>query len=271
VAVSGIASTNPDFAGSGCPALLANGASCAITLTFTPSLFASETGTVNISLNGGSTMLGVSVSGTGVKPLSLSATVLTYGWIGVGTAGKSYSTTLMNYTSSSVIVGSITSTNPDFVTTNNCPASLASDSTCNITVNFTPSQYTSETGVLNVSLNGGATVLSASLQGLGIHLIALDYTSFAFGNVVVGKTSATATTALYNYSGATVTVAPISAPTADWTITTTCGTTLANNSSCNVSVTFAPESKGTKNVAIPILVNGTTTPYSTLSVTGAGQ
>jgi sugar lactone lactonase YvrE len=65
-----ITSTNaPDFAQTNnCPATLAPGSNCSISVTFTPSTISSETALLNIATNASGAMLVVNLSGTGFVP-----------------------------------------------------------------------------------------------------------------------------------------------------------------------------------------------------------
>jgi len=54
-----------------------------------------------------------------------------------------------------------------FMQTNNCPASLAAGSSCSISVTFTPSGTTTQTGKLTITDNANGGTQSVPLSGTG--------------------------------------------------------------------------------------------------------
>ncbi len=90
--------------------------------------------------------------------------------------------------------------------------------------------------------------------------------SIAFGSINVGSTSASQTATLKNTGTAAATIASIT-KTGDFAQTNTCGTSLAVNASCTVTVTFTPTAGGTRSGSVTVANNGTT---ATLSLNGTG-
>jgi hypothetical protein len=54
-----------------------------------------------------------------------------------------------------------------FMQTNNCPASLPAGSSCSISVTFTPSAATKQTGTLTITDNGKGGMQKVPLSGTG--------------------------------------------------------------------------------------------------------
>jgi hypothetical protein len=54
-----------------------------------------------------------------------------------------------------------------FMQTNNCPASLAAGASCSISVTFTPSAATKQTGTLVITDNGNGGMQKVPLSGTG--------------------------------------------------------------------------------------------------------
>jgi hypothetical protein len=87
-----------------------------------------------------------------------------------------------------------------------------------------------------------------------------------FGSVATGATSAAQTVTVSNPTGSAAAVSSISI-TGDYAQTNNCGTSIAANSSCAVSVTFKPTATGTRTGTLTINAGGTT---NTVSLTGTG-
>ncbi len=54
-----------------------------------------------------------------------------------------------------------------FMETNNCPASLAAGASCSISVTFTPSAATKQTGTLTITDNANSGMQKVPLSGTG--------------------------------------------------------------------------------------------------------
>jgi hypothetical protein len=90
-------------------------------------------------------------------------------------------------------------------------------------------------------------------------------TALNFGSVATGSTSTAQTATVSNPTGAAVSVSSISV-SGDFAQTNTCGSSIAANGSCTVSVTFKPTAAGTRTGTLTVNAGGT----STVSLTGTG-
>jgi hypothetical protein len=95
----------------------------------------------------------------------------------------------------------------------------------------------------------------------------LTTSSLTFDNTGVGVTSTAQTTTLTNYSGATVSLKGIVAPNTNWVVGGTCTASLVNNGTCDISVSFNPQSKGPNPATINVLAGTLQLP---LTLTGTG-
>jgi Alpha-1,3-glucanase catalytic domain D1/F5/8 type C domain/Alpha-1,3-glucanase catalytic domain D2/Abnormal spindle-like microcephaly-assoc'd, ASPM-SPD-2-Hydin len=91
-------------------------------------------------------------------------------------------------------------------------------------------------------------------------------TALSFGSVATGTTSAAQTVTVSNPTGSAASVSSISA-SGDFSQTNTCGSSIAANGSCTVSVKFAPTATGTRTGSLTVGAGGVT---STVSLTGTG-
>ncbi|MFZ0478140.1 MAG: choice-of-anchor D domain-containing protein [Terriglobales bacterium] len=98
--------------------------------------------------------------------------------------------------------------------------------------------------------------------------------SLSFGNVAIDATSAAKMVTLKNTGTAPLEIGPISiAPSGNFTISnTTCGSTLAVNKTCKLSVTFTTTQLGAASATLSLSSNATSSPQTVaLSATGVPQ
>ena len=97
-------------------------------------------------------------------------------------------------------------------------------------------------------------------------LISISPTAVGFGSVATGTTSAAQTVTVTNSGTAAATVTTI-ATTGDFSQTNTCGTSIAANSSCTISVKFTPTAAGTRTGNLTITASGIA---NTVPLSGTG-
>src|SRR5436190_2983435 len=151
--------------------LVATGASCTFTVTFTPTASGNRSATLNITDNAGDSPQHVRLACTDVAPTAtLNPTSLSFGNQSVGTTSGPKGIQLKNTGNSTLTISSIaiSGTNAtDFAQTNNCPGSLAPGAQCNINVNFSPTGIGTRAASLNVTDNASNSPQPASLTGTG--------------------------------------------------------------------------------------------------------
>ncbi len=168
-AVSSIATTGDFAQTNNCGSSIASGASCTVSVTFSPTATGSRTGTLTATAGGNTST--VNLSGTGTAPgpaLSANPASLSFGSAVVGSSGGTEPTTITNTGTSSATISSIavTAGGSDFSQTNNCGTTLAVNASCTVNVSFQPSAGGTRSGSLTVTSN--APSLSVSLSGTGI-------------------------------------------------------------------------------------------------------
>jgi len=230
-------------------ASVAGGASCTISVVFTPSALGARTGTLTV-VSGGNTLI-ASLTGTGTPGYMLSATSLTYGSLDVG-ATATQMLTVTNIAPGPLPVPPFVTT-PEFtVSTAACGSSIAALSSCQISVTFDPTSTGPQSGILSVSstnlLDSG---LTASLTGNGVDFaLTLNPTS---GSVVAGDSLSS-----------TLTVTPIAG--FDAPVTLSCNVAVAVASVCGLAtVSLTP----TETVSQTITLT-TTSQYTVIGYTGWG-
>jgi hypothetical protein len=95
--------------------------------------------------------------------------------------------------------------------------------------------------------------------------VSLSPPSLSFGGHLLGTTSAARTVTLTNVGATTLTISGIAIAgtnAADFAESNTCGSSLAANAHCTISVTFTPDQLGQRTAAITITDNGPGSPQS---------
>ncbi|MFC6647391.1 choice-of-anchor D domain-containing protein [Granulicella cerasi] len=283
--------TNFSMANS-CGASLAAGASCQIAANFKPSTAATFSSTIVITDNSNNvsgstqtiTLTGIGGSTTSTAPVAeLSATTpLDFGSVSAGSTGTAQSFTLSNTGNATLNIASIVlSDTTNFTWTNACGATLAAGANCQITANFKPSStgtYTATITITDNSYNITGSTQTVALNGAGTAAIVpqatLSPTALTFPDTDAGVTSSPLTATLTNSGNGPLTISNIaSTNTANFTVTNTCGATLAAGASCTLSITFTPTTSGTSytgSVVITDNAGNVTGATQTLSLGGKG-
>jgi hypothetical protein len=173
----------------------------------------------------------------------------------------------------------LTGTNPsDFAQTNTCGAALAANAACTISVTFTPTAVGTFNAGIAVTDNatGSAQTATLLLTGVGVATgvpaVTLIPSSLSLPSTTVNTTSAAQTLTLLNSGAATLNITGITLSgtnPSDFAQTNTCGTTLAVNATCAISVTFTPASATTFAASVSIADNASGS-AQTAALSGTG-
>jgi hypothetical protein len=265
-----------------CPAALAAGSSCQIQVSFAPTSAGaiSDSLLLNYVEDGQANFVLAALTGTGIAPAqpAFSPGSLAFGNLGVGLTSASQTVTLTNPAGADqpVIIESLVfaSATNSFNQTNNCPATLAAGSSCQIQVSFAPGSAgaISDSLLLNYVEDGQANFVLAGLDGTGIAPMAsLAPASMSF-TTTAGTTSAPQTATLTNAGSTPLSILNISVTGAspnDYQQTNNCGFLLAVGANCTISVTFAPVFPGSYPATLTVSDNDPASPQ-TISLTGSG-
>ena len=219
--------------------IIAAGASCTITVGFTPSAIGARTGSLSVVSGGFSQS--ASLNGTGAPAFSLSPSSLSFGSVGIGD-NSSLTVTLTSNASGPEPLPILQITNGFSVSTTGCANPVPALGTCGVTVTFSPTEPGVQSGTLTavVPLSDQRTLL----YGTGIPDFTLTPATLSFGNQDVGFPSMPQTLTLQSYANRAV-ATPVFAPTANYSVSTAaCGAVIGAHSACLVSVTFIPQTTG---------------------------
>jgi hypothetical protein len=181
-----------------------------------------------------------------------------------GSAGASQIITLTaKGTANALAISSIT-VSADYSQTNDCPASLATGSSCTIQVTFAPNAIGPIQGLL--MLNGNNAV---SFSGSGILPVSFSPVSLDFGSVDPGTTSTPQTVTVTNNQATALAINGIST-SGNYSQTNNCPASLPASTTCAIQVSFAPTVSG----AIPgvlALVTNADPSGAAVDLTGIGS
>ncbi len=260
-----------------CGTGLAAGASCSITVTFTPQATGTIAATVNVTDNAAGSPQTISLTGTGVVsgPVAMiTPSTLTFASTAVGTTAATQSISLKNtgtkpLTLSAIAVSGTGATS--FMETNNCPASVAINGVCTVTVTFNPKSTGSLSAAVNFTDNAGGSPQKVIVSGVGTApVVSLSASSLNFASTAVGSSAASQAVTLKNTGTGALTISGLSIAgtnASSFTETNTCGSGLAIGASCTITVTFKPTVVGANMAAIKIADNATGSPQS-INLTG---
>jgi hypothetical protein len=260
-----------------CGASLAASASCTISVTFKPAATGALSATLSFADNAANSPQTVALTGTGTTPaVSLSTASLAFAATNTGITTAAQTVTLRNTGTGAMTLSTISITGAyatSFGQTNNCGASLASGSSCTVSVTFTPLA----TGSLSATLSFADNVLyspqTVTLSGTGTApAVSLSPTSLSFASANSGITSVAQTVTLRNAGTGTMTLSAISITgtgATSFAQTNTCGATLAASTSCTVNVTFRPIASGSLSAQLSFADNAANSPQ-TVALSGTG-
>jgi len=271
-------SANGDYSavaggGTPCGATVAAGASCTISVIFKPKQNGAINGAVTVKDGVALTPLVVGLTGNGsggvTSPLSFTPPSLTYTNAVVGT--NTAKTVAVKNTSAASVVVSGVSTSGDY-SASGCVGTLASGSSCTLTVTFTPSTAGVIKGAVGLNDNTSVSPEVLDVAGTGILPLTFSPTSVAFGGVTVGSTSGTGVVTLTNHLAASTSISLTASD--DFSAAagggTPCGASLAAGASCTFVVSFTPTTTGPISGVATVTYSGAYSPQE-VKLSGTGQ
>ncbi len=240
-----------------CGTTLAISAMCTINVTFTPQASGALVANLSISDSAASSPQLVALSGSGVSPVSLNPTGLSFTLEINGTSSQPQSITLMNNQTVALNFTSITITglnSTSFTQSNTCGTSVPAGGSCTASVIFTPTTTGTNSATLTFTDDAPGTTQTAALFGLGTAATAnLSPTSLTFTTTQVSVASATQNVTLTNNGIDVLNLQPITFagtdPT-DFSETNTCSSAVLAGTNCVITVTFTPQAGGLRTATM---------------------
>jgi hypothetical protein len=286
-----IGGANPgDFSipSSGCPTStsgFAPGASCMISVSFTPTAGGVRTATVTVKDNSSQSPHVVNLTGVGqpVTPtLSLSSGTLTFGALTIGAYVNS-SFTVYNLGSVPVSLSSFVLGGADpgdfTISVNSCGSTLSPGAACVVLITFIPTALGSRTATVTVTDSALGSPQTVNLEGVGetaVPQISFDVVSLDRGVSPVGHISGSGsqTVTAYNTGQSAISLTSVTisgANAADFSVlSTTCRSTLAVGGSCVTYVNFTPSAVGARTASLLFTDSVPGSPQS-IALTGLGE
>jgi hypothetical protein len=254
-----------------CGSSLPASQTCQIQVTFAPQASGNRPANLDVQYRGYGSPQTVALSGLG---LSISATLtpssLTFPVQLANTKSMPQTATLTNTGQDYLQISKISAPVP-FSQTNNCPASLSVNNSCQIQVVFEPTKKGPLSGTLSVTDNAPDSPQTTALSGTGT-VVKLSTAGINFGDQKVGTKSQPAPVQLTNKGKTELSISQIAiggADPGDFSQTNNCGTGLPAGHSCTIKVTFAPTQQGQRSAQLNISDNGGGSPQ-TVQLAGNG-
>ena len=246
---------------------------CTISVTFKPAGVGARAALLNLVDDGPNSPQTASLTGTGVVPVTLSASSVNFGNVLVGSSTTAAPVTLTNNQSVPLTNIAISiSGSAAFSEVDTCGSSIPAGGHCTITVTFAPTTAGKQTATVNIVDSAGNSPQTISLSGTGLQPVSLNPTALNFGAQIVGTTSAPKNILVTNHEKVTVSFTSIAVTginLSDFAETDNC-TSLLPGGTCTVSVTFAPSAKGTRSATLTLTDTATNSPQ-TAKLSGTGQ
>ncbi|MFZ0747020.1 MAG: choice-of-anchor D domain-containing protein, partial [Terracidiphilus sp.] len=209
-------------------------------------------------------------AGAQLTTATVTPSQLTFASQAYGTSSNAQTVTLTNTGGIALTPGAIAASG-DFSETDNCQNTVMNaDANCTIEVTFTPTQAGGRTGQLTINANVAGGQLTAALSGTGEDggAVALAPITLSFGTVEVGETSAALPVTVENSGSIAIPITSVNV-TAPFVMSyNACGSSIAADGDCAVTVTFAPTQTGSATGTMT-LVDGAGTQTAQLSGSGA--
>ena len=267
-----ITGANPaDFAltANTCGAALASSTGCTVSIAFTPTASGARSATFSITDSVGTQT--ATLTGTGNSPATdtLAPLSLTFAQQQIGTTSAAQQVTLTN--SGDVALTLITaSTSPgDFAVANACGNSLAAHSTCAFSVTFAPTASGARSATLTIADQFRTQTVPLTGTGVAPPGVSLSPASLTFPPTGVGLSALPQTLTLTNNGGLPLAIASITATSGFSLAANTCGTTLAANAACTLTIVFTPSAAGPVSGNVTLTDNAASGSQAAL-LTGTG-
>ena len=267
--------------GKTCGTSLAGGASCTLTIGFKPTVAGAASANLVATDNAAGSPQSVPLSGTATNlpTVGFSPASMTFPSTTVGGTAPTQVLTISNTSALPMSVTSYTFTGTNAsefsIAGKTCVTSLAANSSCTITIQFKPTVVGPASAALVATDSGLHSPQSAPLSGTGAPqpTVTFSPTSLSFPTTNLNTTSASQVLTISNTSTSPMSVSSyiLSGTNAsEFSLAgKTCGTSLAANSSCTLTIVFKPTVSGSASANLVATDNAAGSPQL-VPLTGMG-
>jgi centrosomal CEP192-like protein/HYDIN/CFA65/VesB family protein len=271
------------------PAVIQPNNFCTASIVFAPTATGSQQAALVVTDNAPNSPQSVQLSGAGVAPpppapaVTISPNPLNFPTIMQGTTSSPMIIVVTNSGNATLNIASITLTGnnaSDFNMVSACSGSVAPGANCGINVTFTPLAAGQRSATISISDDASDSPQIINVAGTATPappttpIVALSPGSLGFGTITQGTSSAAQTITVTNAGGAPLHISSVAlggASPADYVLTNGCtASPYAVNSSCSLSVSFAPLSTGSRAATIVLTDDAPNSPQ-TLSLSGTAN
>lgn len=293
LSITAISAASPFSATHACGSSLAAGASCAVSVVFTPSASGAASGSLSVSSNASGSPHSASLGGTGVLASTgnlqwADASALDFGSATVGDDAPTRTLTLANNGSGTATLGSLSiggSHAADFRIDggSSCTEAqaLVAGAQCTVVVGFSPSAAGARSASLAVAATNASTPEALGLVGTGVApaapALGLSAEALAFTPPTTG-TAAAQTLTLTNAGNAALHLTALTLSSSRFALdaagTGGCGSvpvTLAADASCTVAVSWAGTAADADEAATLTVTGDMPGGSATVSLSGEGS
>ena len=239
------------------PNVLSAGSTCTFSITYRPTTAGSSSSALTVTDTSGTVTASTQLYLFGSTPsVTLTPTSKDFGSVQVGATNANQVFTLLNSSARAVTISSIATGLADYPATSTCPKSpstLATGSSCTIQVAFSPTATGVRADQLTISHDAPGSPTTASLTGNGttaLNGLIISPASLSFGSIAVGQNSGGNSVTVTNKTGSAVSFSSITSGSEFTLNTSSCPVspaTLADGSSCTVSMYFVPQAQGIRS------------------------
>ncbi|MFN7998587.1 MAG: choice-of-anchor D domain-containing protein [Bryobacteraceae bacterium] len=222
---------------------------------------------LTLSLTG---LLAAAITGRAATTLSFTPTLLNFPVTTTGSTSAALTTTVANTGAAVASFTSIVVSGNDAadfsISTKTCGATLAAGATCTVSATFKPVAGGIRQSAIVFTDDATGSPQSVTVQGTGQSATAglgFNPTAIAFPATTVGATASAISTTVTNFAAASVTFTGVhlqGTNVADFSISGNGCTTLAQASTCYVSVTFTPLAVGVRQAYLAFADSATGSP-----------
>ena len=257
------------------------GEACTLLVTYEPTNGDSKTAEIIIQSNDPSTP-SISIDLTGIikDPFISSVSTFDLGTTEIGGLASTKELIVTNTGAAPLDISGISGlTSADFSQVNTCNTPITTNSTCSISITYTPSTLGAAADILTITSNDPANPsINVNITGFGVDNIANDpvidtVSNFDVGITEIGGPPTTKELIITNRGMAPLEISDITALTnADFSQVNNCisSSPIATDSTCRITITYTPSTLGAATDILTITSNDPANPSININITGFG-